>query len=82
MRNVGDVTLKAIGNVRECKQVEPWENWKASMRAMVEYSFRVIKWQFDYTEVGYRGLAKNTAQVLTLFAPSNQWMVRRRWPPA
>ncbi|MSQ57379.1 MAG: IS5/IS1182 family transposase, partial [Limnohabitans sp.] len=26
----------------------------------------------------YRGLAKNTAQLITLFALSNLWMVRKR----
>ena len=34
--------------------------------------------QFGYAKVRYRGLAKNTAQVLTLFALSNLWMARRR----
>ncbi|HEY0661055.1 MAG TPA: IS5 family transposase, partial [Lysobacter sp.] len=43
--------------------------------------FRVIKWQFGFTKVRYRGLAKNTAQVLTLFALSNLWMARRRLLP-
>jgi len=38
----------------------------------------VIKRQFGYTKVRYRGLIKNTAQVLTLFALSNLWMVRRK----
>ncbi|MCF3545814.1 IS5 family transposase, partial [Stenotrophomonas maltophilia] len=35
-----------------------------------------------YTKVRYRGLAKNAAQVLTLFALSNLWMARRRLLPA
>ena len=39
--------------------------------------FRVIKRQFDYTKVRFRGLAKNTAQLITLFALANLWMVRR-----
>jgi IS5 family transposase len=38
----------------------------------------VIKRQFGYTKVRYRGLARNTAQVLNLFALSNLWMVRRQ----
>jgi IS5 family transposase len=38
----------------------------------------VVKRKFGYTKVRYRGLAKNTAQVLTLFALSNLWMVRRQ----
>ncbi len=54
------------------------ERIKASIRAKVEHPFRVIKRQFGFTKVRYRGLAKNTAQLTTLFALSNLWMVRHR----
>lgn len=54
------------------------EKWKASVRAKVEHPFRVLKRQFGYTKVRYRGLAKNTAQIVTLFALSNLWMARRQ----
>jgi IS5 family transposase len=54
------------------------EYLKAAVRAKVEHPFRVIKRQFGYTMVRYRGLAKNTGQVLTLFALSNVWMARHR----
>ena len=53
------------------------ERAKASIRAKVEHPFRVIKRQFGHVKVRYRGLAKNTAQLHTLFALSNLWMVRR-----
>jgi IS5 family transposase len=53
------------------------EQAKARMRAKVEHPFRVIKRQFGHVKVRYRGLAKNTAQLHTLFALSNLWMVRR-----
>jgi IS5 family transposase len=53
------------------------EKMKASIRAKVEHPFRVIKRQFGFTKVRYRGLAKNTAQVVTLFALSNLWQARR-----
>jgi IS5 family transposase len=36
----------------------------------------VLKRQFGYTKVRYRGLVKNTAQIVTLFALSNLWMAR------
>ncbi|MFC3626284.1 IS5 family transposase [Vogesella amnigena] len=36
---------------------------QSSIRARVEHVFRVIKRQFAYTKVRYRGLAKNAAQV-------------------
>ena len=50
----------------------------AGIRAKVEHPFRVIKHQFGYTKVRYRGLTKNAAQVKTLFALSNLWMARRK----
>jgi len=74
--------VKAIKNARDRKQHERWESCKASTRAKVENPFRVIKQQFGYTKVRYRGLAKNSAQVLTLFALSNLWMTRRHFLPA
>ena len=69
--------LRAMKNERERRYAERWERYKASLRAKVEHPFRVIKRQFGYTKVRYRGLAKNAAQVLTLFALSNLWMARR-----
>ena len=73
--------LQAIGNKRERTREQRWEHFKASVRAKVEHPFRVIKRQFGYTKVRYRGLAKNTAQVLTLFALSNLWMKRKQLMP-
>lgn len=74
--------LRAMKNKRERRYAERWEHYKASVRAKVEHPFRVVKRQFGYAKVRYRGLAKNTAQVLTLFALSNLWMVRRQLLPA
>ena len=54
------------------------EQLKASMRAKVEHPFRVVKQQFGYAKVRYRGLAKNTARLTMLFALSNLWMARRQ----
>ncbi|WP_312289542.1 IS5 family transposase [Stutzerimonas nitrititolerans] len=53
------------------------EKAKAQVRAKVEHPFRVIKRQFGYAKVRFRGLAKNTSQMVTLFALSNLWMARR-----
>ena len=73
--------LRAIRNQRDRRYAVRWEQCKASLRAKVEHPFRVIKRQFGYTKVRYRGLAKNAAQVLTLFALSNLWQVRRQLLP-
>ncbi|HHM8127192.1 TPA: IS5 family transposase [Pseudomonas aeruginosa] len=59
------------------KQIRKIEKAKAQVRAKVEHPFRVIKRQFGHVKVRFRGLAKNTAQLLTLFALSNLWMARR-----
>ena len=56
------------------------EKAKAQVRAKVEHPFRVIKRQFGHVKTRFRGLAKNTAQLVTLFALSNLWMARRHLP--
>jgi IS5 family transposase len=56
---------------------EKVEQLKASVRAKVEHPFRVLKRQFGHVKVRYRGLAKNTAQLHTLFALANLWIARR-----
>jgi transposase, IS5 family len=50
----------------------------SAVRAVVEHPFRVVKRQFGFTQVRYRGLTKNTGQVVTLFALANLWLARRR----
>jgi IS5 family transposase len=54
------------------------EKLKAGVRAKVEHPFRVVKRQFGHVKVRYRGLKKNTQQLMTLFALSNLWMVRSK----
>ncbi len=49
------------------KALRKIEKAKAQVRAKVEHPFRVIKRQFGYTNVRFRGLA----QMVTLFALSN-----------
>jgi transposase, IS5 family len=70
--------VKAMKNGALKRAIERLEYLKASIRAKVEHPFRVIKRQFGYTKVRFRGLAKNTAQILMLFALSNLWMARRQ----
>ncbi len=54
------------------------ERVRASIRSKVEHVFRVVKCQFGYRKVRYRGLAKNGAQMTTLYALANLWLVRRK----
>ena len=48
--------------------IDQGEKIKACIRARVEHLFRVIKRQFGFAKVRYRGLKKNTLQIKTLFA--------------
>lgn len=57
-------------------RMKKWmESVKASLRARGKHPFRVIKSQFGYVNVRYRGLARNTTQLMILFAMNNLWMV-------
>jgi IS5 family transposase len=44
----------------------------------VEHPFRVIKCRFGLSKVKFKGLARNSAHVLTLFALSNLSMARKK----
>ena len=56
-----------------------WRNRQlASVRAKVEYPFQVLKCQWKYVKVRYRGLAKNSAQLQVLFGLINLYRLRRR----
>jgi IS5 family transposase len=63
---------------KSARLLEKAEQIKASVRAKVEHPFRVIKQQFGYAKVRYRGLAKNTARLTMMFALGNLWMARRQ----
>jgi len=69
---------RALGNSAHDRTLERIEKLKAQVRARGEHAFRVVKRQFGYVKVRYRGLAKNTAQLHMLFALANIWMARRR----
>ncbi len=70
---------RALDKDRRSHQlIDELEHLKASVRAKVEHPFRVIKQQFGYVKVRYRGLKKNTAQLRTLLALSNLWMARAK----
>jgi IS5 family transposase len=48
------------------------------VRAKVEHVFRVVKCQFGYRKVRYRGIEKNAAQLFALFALANIFLARSR----
>lgn len=62
---------RALSRSEEDEQQEWLEQTKASIRAKVEHPFRIVKCLFGHRKVRYRGLFKNTCQLLTLFGLSN-----------
>ena len=52
----------------------------AQVRAIGEHPFRILERRFADTKARYRGLAKNTAPLVTLFAPGNPYPARRALP--
>jgi IS5 family transposase len=54
---------------------------RSATRARGEHAFRVVKQLWGYSKVRYRGLAKNTARLFTMFALANLYLVRRRLLP-
>ncbi len=68
----------ALGAALSGSQTETRPEEFQPIRARVEHRFRVVKRQFGYTKVRYRGLAKNTAQVMVLIGLANLYALRRR----
>jgi IS5 family transposase len=63
--------LKAMAEGPRKEVAKALEKCKAQLRAYVEHPFHVVKNLFKHRKVRYRGLAKNTAQLHTLFALAN-----------
>jgi IS5 family transposase len=51
------------------------ENRKSSVRSKVEHVFRIVKRQFGFTEVVYRGIKKNLNRLFALLASANVYML-------
>jgi transposase, IS5 family len=51
---------------------------RSRIRAFGEHPFGVVKCLWKHTKVRYRGLAKNTSQLFTLFALANLYRMRYR----
>lgn len=73
--------VEKIANARERVRALRREKRKAQVRAFVEHPFRIVKCVFGYRKVRFKGLLKNTAQLLTLFALANLYMARRLLMP-
>lgn len=60
--------------------IDATEKAKAKVRARGEHAFHVIKNLFGHRKVRYRGLAKNEAQLFSLFGLANLVLAQRRMP--
>ena len=69
---------KALPDTPDGRLQERIEQVKASIRAKVEHPFRIIKNLFGMKKVSYRGLAKNTARLYTLFGLANL-LIGKSW---
>jgi IS5 family transposase len=69
---------KALKDTPQGNLVEWIEHTKARIRAKVEHPFHVVKNLFRHRKTRYRGLAKNTAQLFSLFGFANL-VLARRW---
>jgi len=74
----GQVKALAEGLVKEL--TVQLERRKARVRARVEHPFHILKNLFRHRKTRYRGLAKNTAQLHSLFALANLFIARHRLP--
>jgi IS5 family transposase len=71
----GKIKAMTEGAIKELTQ--QLEKLKAQVRARVEHPFHIIKNLFRHHKTRYRGLAKNTAQLHSLFALANLVIARR-----
>ena len=69
--NVRPSSLKIPANYKGINWDKEIENRKSSVRCKVEHPFLIVKRQFGYAKVVYRGIAKNMNRFHILFASAN-----------
>lgn len=69
---------KALPKTTAGELMEKLEHAKASIRAKVEHPFHVVKNLFMHRKTRYKGMAKNNAQMFSLFGLANL-LLARRW---
>lgn len=56
---------------------QEWNHVHNRIRAKGEHAFHVVKCLWNYRKVRYKGLVKNAAQMFSLFALANLYLVRK-----
>lgn len=75
--NVRPSSIKVTGSYQGVNWDKQMENRKSSTRCKVEHPFLIVKRQFGYDKVVYRGIAKNLNRFHVLFASANLVMCSR-----
>ncbi len=55
-----------------------WNRSRSRIRARVEHPFRIMKCQFGFVKVRYRGIAKNANRIFVALGLANLFMVRKK----
>ena len=77
-----DMTSRRARYKQVVNQLQRQKNrTKAQVRSRVEHVFRVMKRQFGFDRVRYKGLAKNANRMFTCFALVNLYLTRKRLAP-
>jgi IS5 family transposase len=71
------VNRKGCRHYRLTAEDVEYNHRQSQIRAKGEHAFLVVKHLWHYTKVRYKGLFKNAAQVFSLFALANLYLVRR-----
>ena len=75
--NIRPSSLKTSNTYKGINWEKEIENRKSSTRCKVEHPFLIVKRQFGYVKVVYRGIAKNFHRFNVLFASANMLMCAR-----
>ncbi|MBI4303453.1 MAG: IS5 family transposase [Chloroflexi bacterium] len=70
------VNLRGNRGHKLTEEEEASNHQRSQIRAKVEHAFLVVKHLWRYQKVRYKGLYKNEAQVFSLFALANLYLVR------
>jgi IS5 family transposase len=68
---------KALKETPQGKRIDWIEHIKASLQTKVEHPFHVVKNLFCHRRTRSRGLAKNIAQLFTLFSLANPMLAQK-----
>jgi IS5 family transposase len=60
------------------KRTRTWNRSVSRVRARGEHAFHVVKQLWGHARIRYRGIRKNAAQLFTLFALANLYLVRQK----